>query len=138
MWARRTQVAGLLVSLSFIAFISGSGYQSRDDKQNEWVTVYAKAEWYRARRDPEKVWRGTLANRDAPVGPNTRSALKYAMRTDKGDIAVYAAGVEERLASFVDQAVSVRGKLVDLREEGQGKELWIASIRTLRTKPQRH
>jgi len=135
-WAYRIQVAGLLVSLSFMAFISGSGYQSGNDKQDQWVTIYAKAEWYRARPEPEKVWKGTLHHRDSPVGPNTRNALKYTLRTGKDDIAVYAAGVEERLASFVDQEVSVRGKLVDLREEGQGKEMWIASIRTIRTQPQ--
>lgn len=129
-WAYRIQVAGLLVSLSFMAFISGSGYQKVDDSQDQWVTIYAKAEWYRARPEPEQLWRGTLAKRDAPVGPNTRNALKYSLRTGKDDVAVYAAGVEERLASFVDQEVLVRGKLVDLREEGQGKELWIASIRT--------
>lgn len=124
------RVAGLLVSLSFMAFIASSGHQAGDDKQDEWVTVYAKAEWYRARAEPEQLWRGILVKRDSPVGPNTRNALKYTLRIGKEDLAVYAAGVEERLASFVDQEVSVRGKLVDLREEGFGKEMWIASIRT--------
>ncbi|HEY3024857.1 MAG TPA: hypothetical protein VGJ55_01765 [Pyrinomonadaceae bacterium] len=136
-WAYRIQVAGLMVSLSFMAVISGSGYQSGDDKQDQPVTIYAKAKWYRARSEPEKLWRGTLVKRTAPVGPNTRNALKYSLCIGKQDLAVYAAGVEEALASFLDQEVSVRGKLVDLSEEDQGKELWIASIRSIRTQPQR-
>lgn len=129
-WAYRIQVAGLLVSLSFMAFISGSGHQNVDDKQDAWVTIHANTEWYRARPETEQQWGGMLAKRDAPVGPNTRTALNYSLRSGKDDVAVYAAGVEERLAPFVDQEVLVRGKLVDLREEGHGRELWIASIRT--------
>jgi len=127
-WAHRIQVSVLLVFLSCVAFISGSGYQT--NKQEHWRTIYAEADWYRARPEAEKLWRGTLVKRSAPVGPNTRNALKYNLRSGKQVLAVYAAGVEETLAPFADQEVSVRGKLVDLRAEGQGKELWISSIRT--------
>ena len=48
-WAYRIKVAVLLASLSGMAFISGSGYQSVDDKQGRWVTIHANADWYRAR-----------------------------------------------------------------------------------------
>jgi hypothetical protein len=35
------------------------------------------------------------------------------------------------LAGFVDRTVEVAGKLVDLREEGLGRELWLAWIRAV-------
>jgi hypothetical protein len=41
---------------------------------------------------------------------------------------VYAANVASRLAPFVGQKVFIYGKLVDLTNEGFGKELWIGSI----------
>ena len=131
-WVCRIQVAGVLFGVSCLAFVSGSGYQSGNDKPEQWVTIHAETEWYRARSEPEKLWRGVLLKRDTPPGPNSRTALKYSLRTgkdDKDNLAVYAAGAEERLTTFLDREVLVRGKLVDLSAEGQGKELWIASIR---------
>jgi hypothetical protein len=42
---------------------------------------------------------------------------------------VYAANVEDVLARFADRTVEGTGKLVDLRGDGLGWELWLASIR---------
>lgn len=134
-WAYRIQVAGLLISFSLIAFTSGLSYPNSDGKRDDRVIVYAKADWFRARPEPEKIWQGTLYSRDSPVGPNTRNALKFTLRCGKNDIPVYAAGVEEKLASFLGKRISVKGKLVDLRAEGHGKEIWIASLRTIQAQP---
>lgn len=58
-------------------------------------------------------------------------ALSYALEVPEGSIDVYAAHVEPLLASFADRAVIVTGKLVDLRDEGFGEELWLAGVRAL-------
>ena len=90
--------------------------------------IYANADWYRARQEPEKLWRGVLRERDVTVGPASRTALLYTLITENSQLLVYAAKVGRQLASLVGRQVLVRGKLVDLSGEGFGQELWIGSI----------
>jgi hypothetical protein len=95
------------------------------------VTVYGKTDWYLRRPERERRWRGTLNDRPATAGPGTRTALAFALVSHEAVYLVYAAGVEKELSRFVGQPVEVDGKLVDLADEGLGKELWIATIRLL-------
>jgi hypothetical protein len=93
--------------------------------------IYARTEWYRARSESEQSWEGVLEERHAPVGPASRSALRYTLVVNGSQFPVYAPDLAQKLAPFVRQRVMVRGKLVDLREEGFEQELWIASIRPM-------
>jgi hypothetical protein len=72
-----------------------------------------------------------LRRRRPPSGPAGRAALAYALEGEGRSLDVYAANVEEVLAGFVDRTVVASGKLVDLSDEGFGKELWLASIRVV-------
>jgi hypothetical protein len=92
--------------------------------------VYSRADWYRSRPEPETVWRGTLEEGDAAVGPGMRGGLSYVLIADQSRLKVYAANVENILAPFLGRLVKARGKLVNLRGDGDGEELWIASIET--------
>jgi hypothetical protein len=91
--------------------------------------IYAGADWYVSRPEQEELWQGVLRERNVPLGPATRAALRYVLVTQDHELGVYAANVERQLASFVGQRVLVHGKLVDLSDEGFGQELWIASIK---------
>jgi hypothetical protein len=100
------------------------------EQQETTVTqIYAEADWYRKRPEPEKKWRGVLRERKVPAGPATRTALTYKLVVKGKELPVYAANVEEKLEPFVNQQVLISGKLVDLSKDGFGQELWIASIR---------
>jgi hypothetical protein len=92
------------------------------------VVVFEAEDWYRVRPEPEGRWRGVLERRPPPVGPNARAALHFALKTDAGTFAVYSAAVDRLLAPFVGLRVEASGKLIDLRSEGFGVELWIARI----------
>ena len=94
--------------------------------------IFGATEWYRARPEPEREWRGVLRDRDVPIGPDSRTALSYALITDdQTHHPIYAANVGKQLAPYVGRAVILRAKMVDLRGEGYGQELWIASIRSV-------
>lgn len=91
--------------------------------------IFASAPWYRRRSEPEKNWRGVLRERDVPRGPAVRPALSFQLLVEDGPpLPVYAANVQHLLAPFTEQEVLIRGKLVDLSEEGFGPELWISTI----------
>jgi hypothetical protein len=94
------------------------------------ITIFANESWYRERREPEQELSGTLRKSQPVQGPDTRSALIYSLETNTQSFAVYAAGVKEKLDRFTGTRVTVRGKLIDLRSEGFGVELWIATART--------
>ena len=90
--------------------------------------IFARADWYLARSEPEKKWQGVLRNRDVLIGPATRTALLYTFVTDDKQLPVYTANLGQQLAPYVGLPAIVRGKLVDLSNEGFGQELWIGSI----------
>jgi hypothetical protein len=95
---------------------------------HDMTQVYGSADWYQSRPEPERIWTGTLEERRVGVGPETRGGLSYVLVSDLGQLNVYAANAEELLAGFLGHSVRVRGKLVDLTEHGNRKELWPASI----------
>jgi hypothetical protein len=98
----------------------------------EWTQIFGGEPWYRSGAEPERTWQGTLRRRDVVTGPNTRTALRYALATDTLTIPVYGPQSTDRLEPFVDARVLVRGKLVDLSAEGFGTELWPGSIARIR------
>ena len=90
--------------------------------------IFALEDWYRTRPEPEQEWRGILRERDAPISPAGRTALRYTFISGSQQLLVYVANSERQFAPYVDVPVLVRGKLVDLSSEGLGDELWIGSI----------
>lgn len=69
-----------------------------------------------------------LRRRERGTGPNTRTALTYSLATSEGELDVYAAQADAVLAPLDGLRVVALGKLVDLRDDGYGEELWLASI----------
>jgi len=92
------------------------------------LEIFARAEWYLARAEPEREWRGILHPRPVVIGPATRTALPHTLETDGGAFAVYTATAADQLTPYVGLPITARGKLVHLREEGLEPELWLASI----------
>ena len=90
--------------------------------------IFALEDWYRVRPEPEQEWRGILRKRDAPITPAGRTALRYIFITGEQQLPVYVANIDRQFASFTDVPVLVRGKVIDLSNEGFGEELWVASI----------
>jgi hypothetical protein len=90
--------------------------------------IFASADWYIVRSEPEREWRGVLRERDVLFGPASRTALLHTLITEEGQLPVYTANIGQQVAPFVGLPVKVRGKLVDLSDEGFGQELWIGSI----------
>ena len=121
----------LVLLFSIVCFTTASATRVRSEQGDAMTQIYAGTDWYRARPEPEEQRRGILREHDAPIGPASRVALRYALITDKEAIPVYAPESSPQLALFVGQTVMVHGKLVDLSKEGFGKELWIGSIQTV-------
>ena len=124
---RRKAIAAVLLGVGTTAvtraLTGGSGGTHRT------VRVFADERWYTERAEPEQSWQGTLRRRATEEGPGGRPGLTLSLRTGDQDLLIYAAGVEDRLAPFVDARVTIAGKLVDLSGEGFGQELWIGMIR---------
>jgi hypothetical protein len=93
----------------------------------EAVNIFADQVWYLQRPEVEQTFLGILERRNQTDTPSGRLGLKYALVSDQTHV-VYAAGAEQRLEPFVTKAVVVQGKLVDLRSEGFGLEVWMAKI----------
>jgi hypothetical protein len=119
-------IAGLLVS--------GQMCGPHAPGSEEWRTVFADKEWYRARPEPERIWQGTLRRREVIASPNARTALRYALASGSTMIPVYAPLPEDALEPYVGRLVSIRGKVVDLSAEGYGRELWPGSIVAAKSK----
>ena len=96
--------------------------------EHDMTQVYESTDWYQSRPEPETIWIGTLEENRSGVGPNTRGGLTYVLVGDRGPLNIYAANAEKLLEGFLRRSVRIRGKLVDLTDEGNGKELWPASI----------
>jgi hypothetical protein len=131
-WPRA--VASMLAAVVVMvgcAQTAAAGAESEKSAGAVAVRIHADADWYRARPERERRWRGTLRERPVVAGPASRTALSYALETSEGSYPVYAAGVETALARLAGQLLDVEGKLVDLADEGFGKELWIATVRPL-------
>jgi hypothetical protein len=66
--------------------------------------------------------------RERGIGPNTRTALTYVLATSEVEFDVYATHADAVLAPLDGRRVVAFGKLVSLRDDGYGDELWLASI----------
>jgi hypothetical protein len=113
---------------------NGCSRVNSGDKQEAVMTeIFAGTDWYRARPEPEMEWRGVIRHRDVVIGPASRTSVTYTLITnDQKHYPVYAANAEGQLVPYAGRAVIVRAKLVDLRAEGFGEELWIASIAAIK------
>lgn len=110
-------------------FVSIAGALTRLVGQQTDTIIYANEAWYRERREPEQSWRGVLRKRQPEEGPASRSSLLFELHAQDRSWAVYASGVTDKLAPFVGARVVANAKLVSLRDEGFGEELWIGTIR---------
>jgi len=90
--------------------------------------IFASEPWYLERSEPEEQFTGFLEPVMSPSGPAGRPALSYVLHTHRGDLPVYAAGVEEFLKSLVGLPVIVRGKRISFPLARIATELWIGEI----------
>lgn len=90
-------------------------------------TVFAEADWYRARDEPEVRREGVLAPHRHATGPRTRGGCDVVLRGADGDELVYSAGVERVLSRVAGRRVTVVGKVVVV--DGRS-ELWIGRLST--------
>jgi hypothetical protein len=98
-----------------------------------YTIVHKNKFWYQTETSPEKIFEGVVKRHQVPIGPNNRPASsKYALEIQEGDnttlIPIYTPDGEEFLSEFVEQKVSLYGKIIDLSKEGFGSELWLGSI----------
>jgi hypothetical protein len=115
-----------LAALGLAAFLTG--VQTVLGGETAMTQIYARADWYRERPEPEREWRGVFRDRHVSAGPAGRPSLAFELVTQEGALPIYAAGVKPQLAPFVGLEVVARGKKVDLTNEGYGPELWISAL----------
>lgn len=86
-------------------------------------------DWYRDRPEPGSVHVGHLRREVAGDGPMGRTGPRFDLEVRPGELVrIYAPHLEEELEPWVDREVRLHGKLVDLRAEGLGVELWVADV----------
>jgi hypothetical protein len=95
----------------------------------DFTVIYGHESWYRERSEPEREWSGVLRPRQPERGPGSRDALRFRLQAGGRSIPVYSPGSDRRLNAFVGKPVVARARLVDLRSEGFGEELWIGAVR---------
>jgi len=92
------------------------------------LTLHAQKAFYRERPEAELPWTGSLRAVPVRTGPNTRE-FPFQLELPGESLPVYVTGPEEELLRpFAGRRVRVIGKRVDLRAEGAGFELWIATL----------
>jgi hypothetical protein len=104
---------------------------SISSQETSMTEIYATADWYRARPEPERAWQGRLQEHPALVGPAGRTTFTYDLIAADAHLPVYAPDGECRLGPFVRPGVMVEGRLVDLRDEGLAQVVWIGAIRVV-------
>jgi hypothetical protein len=97
-------------------------------KQQGSIDVFGAQSWYRERPEPEREIVGRLERVPPPSGPGDRPSLEFVLRAAEDSLPVYSAGVVDSLGAWVGPRVKVRGKTVDLTDEGGIREFWIAAI----------
>jgi hypothetical protein len=90
--------------------------------------VYGGEAWYRERHEIEHEFRGTLRPRATIESPDARTAVRFDLVTGDDSIPVYAP--TNALDDLANHEVVIRGKEVDLREEGRSVELWPGAVRS--------
>ena len=127
--------AGLIALVGACGQRPGPSYASGFDivadagaERAEVVRIYTDEAFYRRRGEPEQPFVGRLERKDVVQGPGTRRHA-YRLVTDDREIPVYATpAADGRLQPLVGRQAQVEGKLIDLRDEGFGLELWIGTI----------
>jgi hypothetical protein len=110
---------------AFTAALPGHPTNSLEAKS---LTLYAQKSFYRERPETEQEWTGILRASPVRTGPNTRE-FPFRFELPGETLPVYGTGPEEDLLrSLVGHRLRVVGKRVDLRAEGAGFELWIATL----------
>jgi hypothetical protein len=133
-WKSVFRRRAIVLILATAALVAGTVFPSAGAQQGgdgTAIRIFADADWYRSRSEPEQRWRGTLHERQQDAGPGARLGLPFSLDTGSGVFPVYAAGFENTLKSFLGRPILVEGKLVRLESEGFGSEIWIASVRPL-------
>ena len=92
------------------------------------IEVYRRQPWYVARPEPEEEFVGRLDALPAVAGPGNRPSLAFMLQTTDDELAVYASGVQDTMRPLVGTRLRIRGKVVDLTDEGGTREFWIATI----------
>ena len=99
------------------------------------LVIHQQAVWYQSNEAPEQTFRGVLRLRQQGRSPGGRD-LPFFLELDVRTIDIYPGTKANLLEPFVDQEVEIRGKLVDLRPEGFGTELWPRAV-TVHSSPAR-
>lgn len=110
---------------AFTAALPGHPTNSLEAKS---LTLHAQKAFYRERPEAEQELTGILRSAPVRTGPNTREfPFQFELPTET--LPVYVTGSEvDLLRPFVGRRVRVVGKRVDLRAEGAGFELWVATL----------
>lgn len=146
LWLQRaeTWTVGLLVkdviTPGLIALVAACGYAAgptyasglhvvvNAGVERPEVRIYEDEAFYRQRDEPEESFTGRIERKDVVQGPGTRRHA-YRLVTGDTEIPIYATSTaDERLRPLIGHHVRTRGKLIDLRGEGFGVELWIGTI----------
>lgn len=82
--------------------------------------------WYQDRPEPEETYRGRLRERVPVISPGGRTRLLYELDIEAASpLAIYAPDIERTLRNLRGQQVTLVGKVVDLSDEGFGREFWL-------------
>jgi hypothetical protein len=90
--------------------------------------IYGSTPWYRERPEPEELLEGLLIEAPPGTAPGERRPLGFVLATYGEKYPVYSADREEKLTRLAGWRLRVRGKRVDLSDEGFGEELWIGNV----------
>jgi hypothetical protein len=106
----------------------GLGVDQEDGEPKALVRIFAGRPFYLERPEPEESFRGILRRAEVREGPDTRD-LPFRLEVGDERLSVYTSGLDDKiLQTLVDREVEAIGKRIDLRHEGFGVEIWIATI----------
>lgn len=103
------------------------GVNQEDGEPKALVRIFAGKAFYLERPEPEESFRGILRRAEVREGPDTRD-LPFRLEVGDERLSVYTSGFDETLQTLVDREVEAIGKRIDLRHEGFGVEIWLATI----------
>lgn len=95
------------------------------------IVLHEDASWYLERSEPEEVWEGVLEVLDAVQGPGGRTHRYMLGMEQAGRLSIYTGNLGDALDDLGRRRVRVTGKLVDLSDEGFGKEIWPARVKSV-------
>jgi hypothetical protein len=85
--------------------------------------------WYVEQPEPEAWLTGRLHHEPGGDGPMGRTGARHIVEVAAGErVPLYAPQLDAQLTPRIGREVRLRGKLVDLRGEGLGVELWAVEV----------